>query len=63
MLASGDDGSKEKRLNELVAARESKYRMARYTIETANLAPADVAVEIEKLLGYSDGTTNAGSSG
>jgi len=63
LLASGDDGSKEKRLNELVAARESKYRMARYTIETANLAPAEVADAIEKLLCISDGTTTEAASG
>lgn len=63
LLASGDDGSKEKRLNDLVAARETKYRMARYTIETANLAPDEVASEIEKLLCISDSTTNEVPSG
>lgn len=57
LLASGDEGSKEKRLNDLIAARESKYRMARYIIETANLAPEEVAAEIEKLLVISDDTT------
>ncbi len=65
LLASGDagDGSKEQRLTELVAARESKYRMARYTIETANLAPDDVAAKIEKLLCMSDITSNEAATG
>jgi shikimate kinase len=63
LLASGDESSKEKRIQELVAARESKYRMARYTIETANLAPEDVAVAIEKLLGMSDNTPKETATG
>lgn len=58
LLASNDESSKEKRLNELIAARETKYRMAQYTIETANLAPEQVAMQIEKLLGMSDNTPN-----
>ncbi len=63
LLASGDHGSKEQRLTELVAARESKYRMAHYTIETANLAPDDVAAEIEKLLCMSDITSKEAATG
>ncbi len=63
LLASGNEGSKEKRLNDLISARESKYRMAPHTIETANLAPEEVAAEIEKLLVISPDTTKKAASG
>ncbi len=63
LLASGAEGSKEKRLNDLIAARESKYRMAPYTIETANLSPEEVAKEIEKLLVISDDISKKAVSG